>query len=182
MSGPTHANQQRQTQHTPLTQQEQQVIQQLQQQQTWDLAPNQTEEDRRNVHSGLLIQQQQDDNQQLAAYAQATLPAAQAQQAAPGAPVQALAPAEKTGKQIREEQRHARSARKYTAIGDHISYNMHEQVNQLRRQQQEACGGKWEKQMRSQQTDPEELRGFLTLYDKHTASSEKSALTRLTVS
>lgn len=176
MSGPTHANQQQQAQHAPLTQQEQQVIQQLQQQQTWDLAPNQTEEDRRNVHSGLLIQQQQDDNQQLAAYAQATLPAAQAQQAAPGAPVQALAPAEKTGKQIREEQRHARSARKYTAIGDHISYNMHEQVNQLRRQQQEACGGKWEKQMRSQQADPEELRGFLALYDKHTASSEKKRI------
>lgn len=176
MSGPTHANQQRQAQQAPLTQQEQQIIQQLQQQQIWDPAPGQTVEYRRMDHSALMIQQEQEDNQQLAAHAQAVLPAAQAQQAAPGAPVQALAPAEKSGKEIREEQRHTRAAQKYTPAGDYISYNMHEQINQFHRQQRNACGGKWEKKLRERQADPEELRGFLTLYDKQTPSAEKKRI------
>lgn len=170
---PIYADKQ-QSRHQPLTQQDQQVLHQLEQQQSWDLAPNQTIQQRREAHRAMLIQQQA-ANQQLAARAQAQFFPAQAGQAAAGTPVQSLAPTDETAKQRREKQRHARSARRHTPAGDHISYAMREQLIEHHRRQ-DALGGEWEEKMREQAANPDALRGFLQPISKHLSSKDKGRI------
>lgn len=174
MSGPIHANQQ-QSRHTAADQQKQQIVQRLK-----DLGwgPNLSADHpnmstMRQLHRQTLFALQRRDNLDLRAQARQVLPAAEAQQAAPGAPVQALPAAQETFKQRRERQRQERSARRHTPVGTHMSYILREQVEQFLRQQQAACSGKWEAQLRSQNIDPADLRGFLTVCDKHAPSEEK---------
>lgn len=181
MSGPIHANPQQQEQLErqlleEQEQQEQQVVQQLQQQQVWDLAPNQRPLYRRESHLSAMIQQQEDDSRLLAERAQATLPAAQAEQAAAGAPVQTLAPAENTAKQQREEERRDKVARQHVAIGDHISYDMHEQLGEYYKERKAACSSKLEKQLRAHSPAFDALQGFLQQPDKRMSSAEKKRI------
>ena len=99
------------------------IRQELTRLQTWDVAPNQTLEERRAAQAAILIQQQQEDNLVLLAQAQVQLPPVQAQEAAPGQPVQEQVPAKKSYKKRREEERRSKKAKKANRYADHTSYD-----------------------------------------------------------
>ncbi|MCD8067285.1 MAG: hypothetical protein LUE87_00030 [Lachnospiraceae bacterium] len=108
------------------------IRQELTQLQEWDTEENQTLEERRRQEAERLITEQREMNQQLAARAAGNLPQAQAREAAPGNPVQEQAAAKKSYKQRREESRRTKEAKKGNIAADHISYNMVEQLKDLR--------------------------------------------------
>lgn len=110
------------------------IRQELTRLQTWDVAPDQTLEERRAAQAAILIQQQQEDNLVLLAQAQVQLPPVQAQGAAPGQPVQEQVPAKQSYKQRRKEAGKNKKAQKINPKADHISYDA---VLQLQAQKQE---------------------------------------------
>ena len=94
--------------------------------QEWDVADDQSIEQRRMQETDLVINRQKSFNEQLTRNAARRYPPAKAEKTAKGTPVQEQKPAKKTFKQKREDKRLDELAKKKTPIADHISIRMYE--------------------------------------------------------
>ncbi|MDD6039158.1 MAG: hypothetical protein PUD20_10260 [bacterium] len=96
--------------------------------QSWDLAENQTVEQRRADHMNRLLIQQKEINELIKDKANVRLGAVQAKQAAEGTPLQRQKPAKKTFMQKAEEKRLDWKAKQKTSVADHVSVRMYESM------------------------------------------------------
>ena len=103
--------------------------------QQWNVPAGQTLEETRRAFGEAEEQRSIAITQRLRANAQQQLPPANAAAAAPGAPVQQQAPAKKSYKQRRKEEKHAKYARKQNPIADSTSYDMVESLQSVRQLQ-----------------------------------------------
>ena len=99
--------------------------------QTWDLAEDQTLEERREAHKEAMIRSYLQENTAMQAAAQAQLAQANANAAAPGAPVQEQTPAKQTYKQRREQARKAKEAKKRCPVGTADTYDCVEATSRV---------------------------------------------------
>ncbi len=113
-----------------LNPQQQQMHDHLVTLQSWDLAPEQTLEQRRAQQAEHMMKQEMKRNSDIREYWKLNSRSLQARKTAEGQPTQIQAPAKKTYKQRREDRRLDAVAREKNAVMDHISLRMMESLGE----------------------------------------------------
>lgn len=158
-------NQQKQQQQ--IKTQKEQMREHLTMLQNWDLAEDQTLEQRRTEHRNLLITQQKERNERLRNEAKDRLGTANATKTAEGNPVQMQMPANKTFKQRREDKRLDKLAKEKTPVADHASVRMYEALKDNKTRQNNSLNlmSEEQKEQASQaKVDVRVLRNFVYGY------------------